>query len=327
MSINAKEIAVTFPLAVGLYELLWAPPSSWRPRAVLLWLTLAPARLSLLSAALLMVYLAGKFLGAESLLANPSYRPQLSLAMYLDTYARYMAQLLYLVVPPSRITMFSILAAALGIAALSRRRELLWAAVFNVISVLPIAFIEARNGFAFYIPATGWTLYVVALLLYASDALTGRLSRVMSAPRASILQASRAVLVVILAVYLLPLHSAMLQHPINFMRAARGYKPYWQQLRDLMPHPRPGGRILILNDPLPADTYEMYFLVRLMFADRSLIVHRVKQTPKTVSSLDPSEYDYVIDFVGDRFVLAESRHRPGKPRLRCRGSGHDRILT
>lgn len=306
LSIRAKEIAVTFPLAIGLYELIWFPPISWRPRAIFKWLFSAPMRIVLISGLLLMIYLLGMAMNSDSLLLHPAYRPHLSLGRYLDTYGNYLGQLFYRKEAIKPVIVAASLLIGVGFSFFTKQRVMIWAALFNIVSILPIAFIPARNGFAFYIPATGWAIFLSALVLYIGERFARGLSALIPVQQDRTRWFIQGLLAVGLACYLLPIHSRKLYLPIQYVKENSHFEDYWKNLREILPHPVPGARILIVNDPLGGNSYNIYFLTRLMYEDPSLLVHRVKQSPHVEPFEKHSDYDYVIDFIDNRFVLAES---------------------
>ncbi len=307
-AMNAKEIAVTFPLAILLYELIWFPPQALKMREISRWIISGPGRSALIGGLLVAVYIVGKILGKESLVLQPLYRPQISALMYLETYGRYLSQWLYISPGISPLMVLCILILASGLAVISRRKHLMWAALFNLVSVLPIAFIPARNGFAFYLPAVGWTVYMSGLLLLGADCVARVLLRSLAhlkQIRPETLHAGvRLSVLLTTAAVVLPIHVAMLQYPLASIHHVQDRNQrYWVQLRQVLPNPARGARVLIRDDPFPADTFDLYFLIRLMYADPTLTVDRVRQTHSKGRNFRLADYDYVLNFVDGRFVL------------------------
>ena len=166
-AINSKEIAVSLPIVVMSYELLWNPPLSLRPRALSRWL-LREGRVGLLMGICTLFYIAGKAIGAESLFRHPLYRPHVSLSMCLQTYATYLSGFTYNAIHFTPWKVASLLMLMGASAVVARNRILGFAAVFAIVGILPIAFIPPRNGFAMYVPYVAWVLYAAtAVMLYS----------------------------------------------------------------------------------------------------------------------------------------------------------------
>jgi len=76
--------------------------------------------------------------------------------------------------------------------------------------------------------------------------------------------------------------------------------PVWMslaaQMRALRPALPPDARLLFLNDPMMPNIYDMDFLVRLTYRDRSLMVDRAKTMPQRPSPRQMQGYDAVFDY-------------------------------
>ena len=76
------------------------------------------------------------------------------------------------------------------------------------------------------------------------------------------------------------------------------------QIHALIPAPRKGAHILLLSDADGRDDYDVFFVVRLFYGDPDLDVSRMKVWKDHNVRVDPAGYDYVLDWVDNRFVLA-----------------------
>jgi hypothetical protein len=85
------------------------------------------------------------------------------------------------------------------------------------------------------------------------------------------------------------------------------YRRYTEQIHALIPAPRKGARILLLSDAEGRDGYDVYFLMRLYYGDPKLEVQRMTVWRGQHVNVDPSTYDYVLDWVDSRFVLVPRR--------------------
>jgi len=86
-ALNSKEMAVSFPVMLAAYEIIYhgrTLPRLWRE-----------GRGVLVTGLLTLPYVAGKLMGAGSLVENPAYRLTISPGRYLDTFHLYLNPLLY----------------------------------------------------------------------------------------------------------------------------------------------------------------------------------------------------------------------------------------
>ncbi len=121
----------------------------------------------LVTALLTVPYIAGKLMGAGSLVENPAYRLTISPGRYLDAFHLYLNPLLYqehVFRDPNTIQLLvGMLVAGLW----TRSRPLLFAWCFLLASLLPVAFIAHYAAFFLYLPMAGWSLYAAVLLVTA----------------------------------------------------------------------------------------------------------------------------------------------------------------
>lgn len=285
-ALNSKEIAVTLPLFLGAYEILYQPPTSWRGKDVLIWLRHLRFAAGLLVVTL--IFAAGRAAGPDSLIHHPAYRPLLTASRFLETSRHFFGD------AASWEVMLLWSAVFLG-AWLARSRALRFAALFLFLSPLPVAFIPPREAAQYYVCWFGWSLYGAVVLVGLSRFLTPRRWR----DRHWIRAIQSAALLAGLALVCYPQYKregwdsvkgVSLEGPKN--------RDCVEQLHRLEPRLAPRSRILFLNDPVRADWYNLLFMVRLSYGDRSLVVDRVKQPP----TAPDNTYDYVFDYREGRFV-------------------------
>src|ERR1035441_9662684 len=65
-ALDAKEISVSLPVAVGLYELVWHPPANWRPAELWRWIR-QEGRFAVIGGLADIAYIVGKRYGPDSL--------------------------------------------------------------------------------------------------------------------------------------------------------------------------------------------------------------------------------------------------------------------
>jgi len=292
-ALNAKEMAVTLPLVVGSYELIYHPPALWDWRALKKWM-LDEGR-GLLAAALVAgAFLIGKWVEPGGIVHAPGYRMVFTSARALSNTGAYLDHIFYQYgwFTPARSAALWI--AMLAVAILSRSRTLRFAWLFLTVSLAPMMFIDPRAGSAIYVCLFGWALFATELAVRATDPL----ARWMPARLKS------AALFLGIAALLWPYHR--FEGGFTSRVAAQSgeqLRPVAMALHQSAPELRPGARLLFLNDPIRPDAFDLTFLIRLSYRDNSLQVDRVRMMPAPPERSRWSTYDYVFDYAGDRFIL------------------------
>ncbi|HTT60947.1 MAG TPA: hypothetical protein VMG35_03870 [Bryobacteraceae bacterium] len=297
-ALDAKEVSVSLPAAVGLYELVWHPPKSSKLEELWRWIR-QEGRFAVITGLAGVVYIIGKKYGPDSLWQMGAYQPHFSAKSYLQSLSHYLSQLVY--EPGMASKWFRWLPAAmLALAVTARRRCLLWAVGFIAVSLLPLAFIPGRGGFAYLVPSAGCAVYASGFVDWLLELLTGRRTRLRMAAQVLVL----AALVVIVA----PWQRKWIEiHAGAAHEMQQRYRRYIEQIRALIPAPRKGATILLLSDAEGRDDYDVYFVMRLYYGDPALEVHRMVVWKQHNVHVDPAGYDYVLDWVDKRFVLVSHR--------------------
>ena len=293
-ALNSKEIAVTLPVAIGLYELVWHPPSKWRLAEMLRWIR-QEGRLALIGGLMDIAYIIGKRFGPNSLWEVKAYQPHYSVAAYFRSLSHYLHELLY--TPAANWQQMTVLLAAMVIlAAVSRRRCLIWGIAFILTGVLPLAFIPGRAGFAYLVPSVGWAVYAGGLLDWLLEALSFKRLWLQRAAQALVLIALFAGLARWQRQWI-SMHSTA----AHDMQAR--FHNYADQIHALIPNPRKGARILLLSDAGGYNDWDVYFLIQLFYGDPSLKVDRLSICRERNIAVNPASYNYVLDWKDNRFVL------------------------
>jgi hypothetical protein len=249
-ALNSKELAVTLPLSLLCYELIW---HEWK----------ASARGVTISALVTLPFVIGKLTGPDSLVANPLYRPAISASRYLHTLPLYVNVLFYRDhVFRSGNTMV-VVVAMLALAVWRKSRPLLFAWCFILFSVLPFIFVPHYSGFFMYLPMAGWALYAATCI----EMLRERFAR----------HVPVVVVVVLLALALAPLHARESHRTMQvFTSADLPTTEMIAQLRRLQPSLPKGALVFFESDPFPPKTFSLAFLVRLVYDDLTIQVARAK---------------------------------------------------
>jgi len=295
LALDTKEICVLWPLALAFYELVWHPPAAWKPRELWRWM-LHEGRLIAIGGVFDIAYVLGKRYGPDSLWKEAAYHPNFSVLAFFQAQSHYLRQLIYMPVNLSVKQIGSILLVMLCLAVLTRRRGLLWGVAFVIVGVLPLAFIPMRGGFAYLVPSLGYAVYIAGLLDWL-------LEKCLPWP-AWLRAAAQVALFALLVVKMVPWQTKWID---LHARAAQGmqarYRTYIDQIRALIPAPRPGARIVLLSDAEGRDDYDVYFVIHLAYGDPKMVVERGVVYQQHNLPVNPRNYDYVLDWVDNRFVL------------------------
>src|SRR5947208_3037634 len=182
-ALNSKEMAVSLPVIVLIYEALKCPRcNEWKQFALRNWSVAVPALIAGLVTA---IFIYAKLTSPYSLAHLEAYRPVFSWQRFTLTNAHFINELLY--DSASRIGRAVLFAwPVVFLYAFWRRDRLLQLMAFwVVITPLPLAFIPARGGAMLYIVLFGWAMIVARML---SD-LIGLIARVagLAGPRTAML--------------------------------------------------------------------------------------------------------------------------------------------
>ena len=165
LALDSKEMAVTLPAVVLVYEVLkssrWA---SWNAFLSWSWRCAAP---SLIAGVVAAIYIMGKLYDSRSLTRLDPYRPRYSWHQFLVSNAHFLGDLFFVqsLITPATVLM---LWATVCIYAVLRRERLVQLMAFWVMVVpLPIAFLlPIRGGGCLYLLLFGWAILLAKV---ASD--------------------------------------------------------------------------------------------------------------------------------------------------------------
>jgi hypothetical protein len=302
-ALTSKEMAVTLPVSLLIYELLYHPV---RAGEIGRW-AIQAGRGVLVIGSITLVFVIGRLTGANSLTAIPTYRPTLTWSRLLETSGHFVGEMIGISRDWNEVALLALCGVLLLIAWLARSRVLWFALLFVIVSPLPIAFVPARPANQYYIPWFGWVLFGGTLLGQAIVYLTRKLP--VEPLRLARLRGAAAVLVAMVILY--PFYrrqgwanvvTVTLEGPM--VRTAA------EQIQDLYPKFPQGSRLLFLDDPLKADREDMIEIVRLVYRDTSLVVDRVKKMPARPDETQLASYDHVFDYRGGVFFELK---RPWQP--------------
>jgi hypothetical protein len=261
-ALDAKEMAVTLPVLLALYELIYHGGAVWRGRLRGLG---REGKGVAVTAVLTVPYVIGKLTGAGSLVENPAYRVSVSPGRFLDAFHLYLNPLFYqehFFRDPNTI---QLMIALLAIAIWRRSRPLLFAWCFVLISLLPVAFINHYSGFFLYLPMAGWSLYGAVVLVM--------LRKLLTPPRFE--TASVVAMTLLIAVFLAPQHWRESAKTLHIYESAQPpVRETARQVIALRPTLPRGARVLFIGDPFPSNEYFLYFLTDLLYHDMTIDVEK-----------------------------------------------------
>ncbi|MBL8174581.1 MAG: hypothetical protein JNK48_07925 [Bryobacterales bacterium] len=281
LSLNAKEMAVTFPVFLLLHEAVFCRLRSLRP--------------ILVTASITAIFIAGKCLGPNPLIHMKDYRPVFSLDAFLHGHGSYIESMFYLdggtLTPLETVLFWAVL---LAYALLRRSRLILFCICWIILSPLPIVFIGRLGGPAMYVPLPGWMMLLTAI---AADIL-GRFPPI---PR-NWQRAAAVVALITLGWH----HYNGKRHVMPSIH--RGQQLTWRTIQQVdnagISLPK-GARVLVLNDPF--QDWDMVFILQLYYRDPTLHVDLARKMEPKPSAGQLREYDAVLQFEAGRLVAAPIR--------------------
>lgn len=300
-ALNSKEMAVTLPVILILYEVTLERfvPSwpRWKPAVFCTLMTLP--------------YMLGKLSAGSPLTGNDAYRLHLGVRTYLRAMGHYLELLAYL--SPGALGLSGAVITLLGLALvvlIARQRSLLFLWLFILLTPLPIAFVGQRTAYAMYIPSFGIAVFLaeVAVRLRREFALHIANAGTISAGTARVLKADTFVLCLI----------ALIAFHMSKPLPGMGYTEKWIQstlaqlpaLQRAVPN---NSRVVFLDDPFSSDGYDLLYIVSLLYRASDLVVDRAKVMSPKPSPEQVNSYDYVFALAGDRWILQPKTSGPQNP--------------
>ena len=252
-ALNSKELALTLPLAVVAYELLYEPI---RDRRAVITLSAVAA-----------LFAVGRALSRNGLLEQAPYRPVFTLHRFLSTSRHFSGDLFFRERGVSSAVLIGLWVALFAIAWATRSRPLKFAWLFLMLAPIPLAFIEPRGAAQYYIPFFGWVLYAATAAVY----LTKRYAFFLTA---------------LALLFWLSEGSARDRIPFVTVEGER-LRSWVSAMHAACPTLRPGSRVLFLHDPIDPGLQDLTFLVRLSYRDDTIEVDRSEAThPPYACALD-----------------------------------------
>lgn len=269
LALSAKEMAMALPLLLLAYEWLLVPRGQRKYDT--LYLT------SFLSIACLMT----RVIATVGDRSRSGYALELSIPAFLDHWGHYIRWFsdFHYRSPVLGYTVL-ILAGPLLIAAALRNFAAIFGWLVLLIGAMPVMFAAARNGYVLFVPFLGAGIWFGAITL--------EIERRLRVPRL-LTTAAIAALIAYVSWSVGDRYYAWMERDSAPIRSALSY---------LQSHPiqvARGGRVLVLDDPFPADDYALHMLLALYLEDPSVQVDRLK-----FGHARKESYDAVIEIGAPR---------------------------
>ena len=293
-ALNAKEVAATLPVILIIFEIVYACPTGRRP-----WRS--SGALSAILATLVLAGIAAVVKpGPDSdFYGNPAYRQNFAWLQYLTNNGRFLDDLTL-----HRHGFFSpaltvgVLVAVAILSLITRRKHLIFAALFAIVTPLPVSFIPVRGFYSVYIAYFGWALLASGWIMLAREWLWPTRLRL----RAVVPIATAGAL---MFAFIRWQKRDPIVFDTNFRKdaARERIRLTILDLQRVRPCPPRGGRVLFLHDRWPAGQYGAVFAARLVCNDPDLAVDLAWILEDYHKPIDASKYNYVIDYRDGQIVV------------------------
>ena len=296
-ALNSKEMAVTLPVILAVYEILYHPPVAWRAAPLRRWIV-QEGRAALITGAITLLFLIGRVMSPGSLVSDQAYRPAFTLKQFILTSRHFAGDLVSGGPSWSGHAVWLSWAGMLAVAWAAKSRTLKFAWLYVMLTPLPVAFIFPRGASQYYIVWFGIVLYGATVLVRSLEYLTHKLWR-----EGMWLDSVRGTAVLLGLVWLMyPSYKRLgWSHVASASMEAGENRDVVEQLHSIEPQFRSGSHLLFLNDPVRTDWENLIFMVRLSYRDNELFVDRAKRMPRAPDPQKMASYDRVFDYKGGRF--------------------------
>jgi hypothetical protein len=307
MALNCKEMAVTLPVIILIYEFLNSPGwTDWK--AFLRWIRTSAAP-SLIAGLLTVFYIYGKIHGSGSLASLDPYRPKYSWHNFTASNAKFVSQLLFAghTITPIALLLLWTLVFVYALVRWDRTLQLM--AFWVVIVPLPVAFIVPVRGDApLYLLLFGWAMIFAKVMLdlitlvskvllflgnRALPAATGAITR--DGSRKASLRAVFRIVATLLVAFALAAFTQKENQRLRvpWLNVGANTSHVIHTFRSLGLRPLHGSSVLLLlKENLFQNKWNVFFIASLVWNDHSLRIW-----VENINELTPqqqADVDYVI---------------------------------
>ncbi len=290
-ALDSKEMAVTLPVIVLLYEAIWRRPSRLRAPDIVAWLR-RDGLPALIAGGITAVFILGKRLGPRSVADLESYRQTFTLDRYWESTTRFVNTIFYQPIAGGFFTSGRVLLLAAILLYVAWRRKdkhliLMW--LFVWITPLPITFVAGRGGALLSIPAVGWAVIIATFFLSLCGAAARLFARLrVPAPAAT-------AIVVILGVAALWSWTES-RNWDTYRGMQDGTELTWnviQQVRSVQPAVRSGSKVYVANDVF--EGWDTKFIMELVWGDRTVNVWLASQSKLSREEIEGMDYIFTFE--------------------------------
>jgi len=304
-ALNSKEMAVTLPVIILVYEVLKYLHQS-EQQNFFHWIRHngSPALVVGLVTA---VYFYNKIYGPESWAVHgiEVYIPHYSWPAFTTSNANFFSHIFYLF-PNHVITGGELLAAwalAFLYAFLRRDRMLELMAFWVVITPLPLAFVTPRGGACLTIILFGWVMILAKLV---SD-LSLLITRLPLSNKAAVLPVRAGVMLCVVILLGLGTERQHRRYGLGWLKGGEKTAHVIEAFRALNLHPKPGSEILLTDNPFAGSSgggpWVPVFIAGLLWNDHSLTVYQEGENALNAQQIAKMNYvlavhEYKVDPIG-----------------------------
>jgi len=303
-ALNSKEIGIALAGFILAYEVLfhgaptWAGAMTWMKRE---------GRLPMIIVLLGLIYAAGKLTGPETLAKMGGYEIHLSVAKYLESTLRHWNDLFYMFKMQSRTILVAIDVVLLTLLLFFKKSPAVrWCCFYILTALLPITFIPQRGGAQLYLGLFGWALLLAIAFVKLFETLSPALvwSRFKIPP-----VAISVVLVMVLTYFYVSLTvDTWRQSTAHNLEDQAETWSVLSQLRDLPFRPKPGSRVLFLDEPFKE--FRMAFIAQLVWNDHSVYIDLATTHPEALAPANIAEFDSLLTVESGQVKLVRSSLEP-----------------
>jgi hypothetical protein len=294
-ALDSKEMAVTIPILLVIYEWIYHRPDNWSVAALVAWVR-GPARVAWIAAVLNALDIYPKISGPTAMTAAFSYRPEFTTARLHKFWVEALRDLLcsWAWTPGPRDFLLICLALAV-LAWWNFRRPILpflfW---YLVVVPFPIEFLMGKAQACLTLIMVGGVIFLAVVFADAVEWLAPRLARIFGLPESDRRRIA-AVMIGITLFFWVKRQSYIRDMTGGPPMTTLGFETWdlIQQLTASDYRPKPGTMVVFTEDPFP-ETYDMYFLVGLWLHDRSVKVHVTRLGPLPDSELAKADAIFAI---------------------------------
>jgi hypothetical protein len=291
-ALNSKEMAVTLPIVLGIYECIYhgRPEFSWR--GAVGWLR-SSGRAAILAGALTLLYIYGKALGPDAMTSWSGYHPVFSWKRFMDFQYAELSDILH----GWTFSLGGVLAIWLLLVYLSWRKPrpvLRFCCIFIALAPLPIEFLEGRRGACLYVPLAAWAVFGSVIFMDVTHLAAVFMARQRCFLRVRVATLEAVVFAIGVCYWASTNRARQVADVLPAMAKVGGdATDVIRQLNHVNPRVHPNSQVIFLNGPLPGS--DLKFVADLWFHDRGLTIRLAKTSPP-IAPEDLPLIQYCFDF-------------------------------